>query len=473
MEQKKEVVVVGGGITGLTTAFYLQKQARENHLPLNIKLVEASARLGGKIQTYNKDGFVIERGPDSFLERKRSASRLAGEVGVEGELVNNSTGKSFVLVQDRLYPMPGGSIMGIPTQIAPFVTTGLFSFPGKLRAAADFVLPRSNPAEDQSLGHFFRRRLGDEVVENLIEPLLSGIYAGDIDQMSLMSTFPQFYEVEQKYRSLVLGMKRATPSAPKKGSDTKDEKKGMFLTFKSGLQTLVQAIEEKLESNSVIKGTKVEGIQKQEDKYLIALNNGETLTADSVVLTVPHQVVPSIFPQYEFFQPFSTVPSTSVATVALVFPKEAVKKDINGTGFVVSRNGDFTITAVTWNHKKWPHTTPEGKVTLRCYVGRAGDQTVVELSDDQIVKVVLEDLNKTMDITMEPEFFVVSRWKEAMPQYTVGHKKRMETIKKHLSEELPGVFLAGGSYEGLGIPDCIDQGEAAVEKVLKYLNMKI
>ncbi|MFB6465241.1 protoporphyrinogen oxidase [Cytobacillus sp. Hz8] len=474
MEQKRTVVVVGGGITGLSTAFYLQKKARENNLLLDVKLVEASARLGGKIQTYHKDGFVIEKGPDSFLERKQSASRLAKEVGLEKELINNATGKSFVLVQDRLYSMPGGSIMGIPTQIAPFVTTGLFSFPGKLRAAADFILPRSNPTEDQSLGQFFRRRLGDEVVENLIEPLLSGIYAGDIDQMSLMSTFPQFYEVEQKYRSLVLGMKKSSP-APKKKPEEKAQsstkKKGMFLTFKTGLQTLVEAVEAKLEPNSVIKGTKVEHIDKDGTKYHIQLNNGEILDADSIVLSIPHKVVPSIFSQYEFFQPFNHVPSTSVATVALVFPQKAIKKDIDGTGFVVSRNSDYTITAVTWNHKKWPHTTPEGKVTLRCYVGRAGDETVVELSDDQIVKVVLEDLNKTMDITMEPDFFVVSRWKEAMPQYTVGHKKRMETIKKHLQEELPGIFLAGGSYEGLGIPDCIDQGEAAVVKVLNYLNM--
>lgn len=214
-EKKRRVVILGGGITGLTTAFYLQKEAREKNLPLEIILVEASHRLGGKIQTVVKDGYVIERGPDSFLARKKSASRLAEEVGIGDTLVSNTAGKSYVLVKERLHPMPGGSIMGIPTQIGPFITTGLFSLTGKMRAAADFVMPKSDPAQDQSLGYFFRRRLGDEVVENLIEPLLSGIYAGDIDQMSLMSTFPQFYEVEQKYRSLVLGMKKATPSQRK------------------------------------------------------------------------------------------------------------------------------------------------------------------------------------------------------------------------------------------------------------------
>lgn len=467
-EEKKKVVILGGGITGLTTAFYLQKEAREKKLPIEIILIEASHRLGGKIQTVVRDGFVIERGPDSFIARKQSASRLAKEVGIGDTLVSNTAGKSYVLAKERLHPMPGGSIMGIPTQIGPFITTGLFSLTGKMRAAADFFLPKSNAAEDQSLGHFFRRRLGDEVVENLIEPLLSGIYAGDIDQMSLMSTFPQFHEVEQKYRSLVLGMKKASP-APKKSPESKGSKKGMFLTPKGGLQSLVDAIEDKLNPRSIMKGYRVEYVRKTENGYNIRLNSGEVLYADSVVATVPHQVLPAIFPDHEFFEVFDDIPSTSVANVALVFPKEAIAKDIDGTGFVVSRNSDYTITACTWGHKKWPHSCPPDKVLLRCFVGRPGDDTIVELSDDEIIKIVLEDMNKTMNITMEPEFAVISRWKNAMPQYTVGHKERLAKVLEHVKQDLPGVFIAGSSFEGLGIPDCIDQGEAAVEKVLNFI----
>lgn len=468
-EGKQKIVIIGGGITGLTTAYYLQKEAREKGLPLDVKLIEATHRLGGKMQTVVKDGFVIERGPDSFLARKQSASRLAKEVGMGDALVSNTAGKSYVLVKERLHPMPGGSIMGIPTQMAPFVTTGLFSPLGKLRAAADFVLPRSNPAVDQSLGVFFRRRLGDEVVENLIEPLLSGIYAGDIDQLSLMSTFPQFYQVEQKYRSLVLGMKKATPTKPKNTGEKKKDK-GIFLTFKDGLQSFVDAIEAKLEPSSVLKGFRVESIHKNESGYELELNGGEVLQADSIVMTVPHHVTQSIFKQYRFFDPFKDMSSTSVATVALAYSEKAIEKDIDGTGFVVSRNSDYTITACTWTHKKWPHSTPKGKVLLRCYVGRAGDEAVVELSDDEIIKTVLDDLNKTMNITMDPEFAIISRWKDSMPQYTVGHKERIDTVKKQLESALPGVFIAGSSYEGLGLPDCIDQGEEAVSKVLSFIN---
>lgn len=361
--------------------------------------------------------------------------------------------------------------MGIPTEIGPFITTGLFSIPGKLRAAADLILPKSESGKDQSLGQFFRRRLGDEVVENLIEPLLSGIYSGDLDQLSLMATYPQFYEVEQKYRSLILGMKKAGSRQPKT-PEPADKSKGAFLTFKTGLQSFAEAIEAKLEPDSILKGHRVSKIYKLNDQYEVFLNNGETIMADCVIAATSHKITQLIFKQYSFFDPFKNVPSTSVATVALAFPKEAIKKDINGTGFVVSRNSDYTITACTWTHKKWKHSTPEGKVLLRCYVGRAGDETVVDLSDDQIIKIVLDDLSKTMDISMEPDFAVISRWNNAMPQYIVGHKQRLETIRKHVAEELPGVFLAGSSYEGIGIPDCINQGEAAVQHVLEYLKLK-
>ncbi len=467
-EEKQKVVIIGGGAAGLTAAFYLQKEVEENNLPIEIQLIEASHRLGGKMQTVVRDGFTIERGPDSFLARKTSMIRLAKEVGMDDKLVHNSTGKSYVLVNEKLYSMPGGSIMGIPTEIGPFITTNLFSIPGKLRAAADFILPRSESGKDQSLGNFFRRRLGDEVVENLIEPLLSGIYAGDIDQMSLMTTFPQFYEVEQKYRSLIIGMKKTAP-AKQKQPVSQDKSKGAFLTFKTGLQSFAEAIEAKLDPTIILKGHRVEKITRFKQKYEIYLNNGETIDADSIIAAVPHKAAQAMFSDYRFFDPFKSVPSTSVATVALAFPEEAIKNDIDGTGFVVSRRGDYSITACTWTHKKWVHSAPKGKVLLRCYVGRAGAETIVDLSDDQIIKIVLDDLKKTMDITLNPDFAIVSRWKNSMPQYTVGHKQRMATILDHMKEELPGVFLAGASYGGVGVPDCVDQGEAAVQDVLAYL----
>ncbi|MFD3447276.1 protoporphyrinogen oxidase [Microbacteriaceae bacterium 4G12] len=461
---KQKVVIIGGGIAGLTAAYYLQKEIRENQLPIQTVIIEASGKLGGKIQTVRRDGFVIERGPDSFLERKASAGRLAKEVGLGDQLVNNTAGKSYVLVNNKLHGIPSGSMMGIPTQIKPFLFSGLFSPLGKLRAGFDFVLPRSKAVSDQSLGHFFRRRLGSEVVENLIEPLLSGIYAGDIDQMSLMSTFPQFYQVEQKHRSIVLGMKTLAPKTSKTSAT-----KGIFQTLDTGLQSLVEAVEERLEEGTVLNSTRVERIAKTEEGYKLLLSNGKELEADAVIIATPHRTLPTMLSQYKEFQFFRTIPSTSVANVALAFSEDAITRDIDGTGFVVSRNSDFTITACTWTHKKWPHTTPKGKVLLRCYVGRPGDEAVVDQTDEELVAAILEDLKKTMDIDAAPEFTVISRWKDAMPQYTVGHKERMASIQSFMEKELPGVCIAGSSYAGSGLPDCIDQGEAAVKKVLQYL----
>lgn len=469
-EQMKKVVVIGGGITGLTTTYYLQKIINEQKLPMEVILLEATHKLGGKIQTHYQDGFVIEKGPDSFLERKTSAAELATDVGLGNKLVHNTAGKAYVLVKDQLHPMPTGAVMGIPTKIGPFLSTGLFSVQGKIRAMSDFVLPRSQSGGDQSLGHFFRRRLGDEVVENLVEPLLSGIYAGDIDQLSLMSTFPQFYRVEREHRSLIWGMKKTTPTQNRLNSKTQ----GKFLTLTGGLQTLVDAVEERIAPSSIIKGTKVEGIDHKGDgSYNLVLSNGENFQADSVVVALPHIALTELFPNTPYFQDIKEMQATSVATVAMAFDANDVEVTLDGTGFVVSRNSDYTITACTWTHKKWPHTTPDGKVLLRCYVGRASDEAVVDLSDVEIEKIVLDDLKVTMNIKAKPLFTVVTRWKNAMPQYTVGHKQRVEKMHQDVRMNLPGVFVTGSSFGGLGLPDCIDQGKQAVNDVLEYLKIDV
>ncbi|KMJ57908.1 protoporphyrinogen oxidase [Bacillus sp. LL01] len=470
-EEKRRVVIIGGGITGLAAAYYLQKESKEKNLDIDITLIEASNRLGGKIQTVQRDGYTIERGPDSFLARKLSAGRLVKEVGLEDQLVHNSTGKAYILLKGELHPMPEGAVMGIPTKLSPFVTTGLFSPMGKMRAAADLILPASNNGgEDQSLGSFFRRRLGNEVVENLIEPLLSGIYAGDIDKLSLQATFPQFQQVEEKYRSLILGMKQTTP---KQKPVPAQKKKGMFQTLRGGLQTLVDAIEEKLGNVNVLKAVKVDSLVKKGDSgYQLFLSNGTTIDCDSVIVSTPHHTIANLIKEADYLAPLQNMSSTSVATIAMAFDESALKQDIDGTGFVVSRNNDYTITACTWTHKKWPHTTPEGKVILRCYVGRVGEEAIVDQSDEEIKKVVLDDLNKIMEVGAEPEFTIVTRWREAMPQYAVGHKQMVREMNERLAEDMPGVYLAGSSFEGVGLPDCIDSGEAAVKAVLYSLNKK-
>ncbi|WP_164669554.1 protoporphyrinogen oxidase [Virgibacillus doumboii] len=465
MSDKKNIVIVGGGITGLSAAYYLQKEIRENNLPHDVKLVEASDRLGGKIKTLKQDGYTIERGPDSFLSRKEPGVKLVEELGMSDQLVRNGTGQSYILVNNKLHKMPKGAFMGIPVQVRPFLFSGIFSPKGKLRAGFDFVLPKGKKVADQSLGSFFRRRFGNELLENLIEPLLSGIYAGNIDDMSMMATFPNFYQLEQKHRSLIKGLQKTMPK--KKNSTGK--KPGMFFSFENGLESMVDKLEDVLGDEVVSLNTGVDHIEKKDHGYHLLLSNGEVSKADAIVMATPHYTLPKMFSQYDVLKELQAIPATSVANVALAFDKSAIKKDIDGTGFVVSRNSDFRITACTWTHKKWPNSTPEGKALLRCYVGRPDDQSVVDLSDREITDIVLGDLKKTMNIKQDPEFSVISRWKNAMPQYTVGHNERISHIRDQVNRELPGVYLAGSSYEGVGVPDCIGQGEKAVEEVLEFL----
>lgn len=466
MNQTKKIVIVGGGITGLSAAYYLQKEIKEKNLPYEVKLVEAGDRLGGKIRTVKKDGFIIERGPDSFLERKKPAGKLADELGMTDQLVRNGTGQAYILVHNKLHKMPKGAFMGIPTKLRPFLMSDILSTRGKLRTGMDLLMPKSKNGGDQSLGGFLRKRVGNELVDSLLEPLIAGVYSSDIDQMSLQATFPNFYELEQKHGSLIKGLRASMPERRRNTG----KKAGQFLAFTNGFSSIVEALEKELNEDRLITMNQtVDHVEKKNHGYHLLLSNGEVYKADAVIMATPHSALPKIFSQYDIFKTFQDIPMSSVANVALAFDEKAIKKDINGTGFVVSRKSSFRITACTWTHKKWPHTTPDGKILLRCYVGKPDDQAVVDLSDEEIIDIVLKDLKKTMKIKGKPEFTVVTRWKNVMPQYTVGHTERLEKVRNVLDDQLPGVFLAGSSYEGVGIPDCIGQGEKSVEEVLEFL----
>ncbi|HEX6922367.1 MAG TPA: protoporphyrinogen oxidase [Bacillales bacterium] len=461
----KHLAILGGGITGLTAAFYINKAIKEQGLPLKVSLLEASDRLGGKIKTIRKNGFIIEQGPDSFLERKTSAAQLVKDAGLEEELVRNRTGQAYVLNDGRLYEIPKGTSMGIPTTMSAFTSTDMFSRGAKFRTALDLVLPRSEREGDQSVGNFFKRRLGTETVERLIEPLLSGIYAGNLDKLSLRATFPQFYQMEQKKRSLMLGM-RGNRSKEKTNSE---KPQGKFLTLKNGLETLVDEIEKQLPPGTVNRNAAVQELVKSDDGYELCLANGETVEADAVISTVPHSESQNFLPAYPFLQPMGGAEPTTVATVVMAFPADQVTLDHDGTGFVVSRTAGFTITACTWTHKKWPHTTPEDMVLLRCYVGKPGDEEIVEKSDEELIEIVLRDLKRVTDIEGEPGFVQIQRWRKAMPQYIVGHLQWLENLREQTGIHLPGLFFAGASYEGVGLPDCIDQGKKAAQEALQFV----
>lgn len=456
----KKIAVIGGGITGLSAAYYLQKMAEDKKLPLDLALYEASDRLGGKIETEHREGFVIEKGPDSFLKRKPAALELVSDLGLSDSLVSNHTGKSYILKGGRLHIIPEGSVMGVPGQLKPFLDSGLLSDDGKARALDDLFLPALPPYEDMSVGDFFEKRLGHEMVESIITPLLSGVYGGNIYRLSLSATLPQFKDIEKKSRSLILGV---NGKAPKK-------KSSQFATLRTGLGTLVDSLAARL-GGLTKTGAGIVRIEKTPDRYQLDLSNGERVMADGVVLAIPHDGVERLFPDAGYLRRPQADPDTSVATVAMAFDRKDVKLSLEGTGFVVSRKEPASITAATWTHLKWPHTAPEGKALLRAFVGKPGDEAIVDESDGALIEASLRDLRNIDGIRIEkdPEFSIVTRLKHSMPQYAVGHLKWLQTLNENMSRQYPNVYPVGISYDGVGLPDCIRQGKSAAEKLVAGL----
>nr|WP_198044703.1 protoporphyrinogen oxidase [Lysinibacillus timonensis] len=459
---RRKVAVIGGGITGLTAAYYMQRMAKQNNIPIDVILIESSLRLGGKIQTLRKDGFIIERGPESFIDFSDSVRDLARDLGIEDKLVSTNEGKTYVALGSELYPIPSQFIYGGPIEVSAFITSGLFSLSGKIRAAGDLILPRSED-KDEPIGDFFRRRFGKEVVENLVEPLLAGTFAGDIDHLSIQAMFPQFYEIEKQHRSLLLGMKKTAHSNVSKMAKS-------YQTFQNGLSTLIETLEDSLQDIQILKGVKVEKIEKLENNKLnVYLNNIVPIKCDSVILTTPFNVAKDILNDVDLFDEIPNMNYASIATVSMAFNKEENFRNQDAMTFFVSRNSDYAITTGTWCNHKWNNVAPEGTDLFRAYIGRIGDEAIVDLSDNDIEKTVVNDLRKSIGMSQTPLFTVVTRWKQAMPQYTVGHELRIEKMKEKLAKELPQVKLVGSSYEGISVPACISQGKKVALEMIESL----
>ncbi|WP_145052930.1 protoporphyrinogen oxidase [Paenibacillus xylanexedens] len=492
-QRRKQIVIAGGGITGLSTAYYVEQLCRAHAIEAEIVLVEKSDRFGGHVHTGKRDGFVIERGPDSFLARKTSIIELMQELGIGDDIVGTRPGisHSYIAYRNQLHPIPDGFMLGVPTKWKPFITTKLISVRGKVRAAADLVLPRKSNVEDESLGQLLRRRLGDEVLEQIAEPLLAGIYAGNADALSVQATFPMLQETEQKHRSLIVGMlgvrKSRVPKQPnqsnqtaikttsKTGSgngrgSTSTVKKSMFLSARGGLEEVVTHLEKALSSSiNMMKNTEISGVTHEGERYVVHLHNGTKLHADAMVIATPAHVAARLLPDPSISELLQTIPYASVMNVVLAYRAQDVGISLEASGFVVPRKEGRTVTACTWTSSKWAHTAPEGHILLRAYVGKYGQENDDQLSDEKLVHHVRRELEEMMGISAEPIFTEVNRLPDAMPQYKVGHLERMQELDDALATAMPGVYLGGGGYRGIGVPDCISQGKAMANKLLTRL----
>lgn len=454
------VAVVGGGLAGLAAAYRLMR------LGLEPIVLESDSGFGGKVQTECTDGLVLEQGPDSFLVRKPEVVQLVRELGLADDLVAlqpRGSGSS-IYARGRLHAIPPGLMLGLPTEVWPIVRSGLLSPLGKLRAAGDFILPRDRGEGDQPLGQLVARRLGGEVLDRLVAPLLTGIYAGDPWSMSTEATFPQLLELERRDGSLVLGARRLRRKAPKLSTPPGP----MFMTMRRGLAQITETLEAALPTACLRPQSPVTDLTASGGGYRLTLQSGEEIQADGVILTLP---APGAGYLLRDLAPAAAsslfaVPYASLAVTQMAYRAEDVPT-LKGSGFLVDRAASLTITACTYVVNKWPHESPDA-VLLRCYLGRAGDDPL-GVEDEDLLGAVRQDLATVLGIRAEPWLQRVYRWPSAMPQYTVGHVARMAAVFEHL-HDLPALALAGASYRGVGMPDVIRQANQAAEDVARTLS---
>ena len=468
----KRLIIVGGGIAGLAAAYRIQEELNANAIPLQCTVVESGMKFGGKIATERKDGFVLERGPDSFISQKPWAIDLCKKIGLAGQLVgtNPDHSKTFVYTGKKLVQMPDGLSLMVPTRFLPFALSPLFSIPGKIRMAMDLFIPAKPDDKDESLASFIRRRLGEEALQKMAEPMLAGIYASNPETMSIKSTFPMFFQTEQKYRSLILGM-LARKAQSNNSSQRNPSPYSPFMTLKNGLGEMVERIVESSPEISFHTGARVQEITREGNKWRIELDGAETLKADAVILASPANISARLLhPTSEKLAGLlNRIKYVSTAAVTLAYKEEGFSHSLDGFGFVVPKAEDRKIMACTWTSSKFPHRVPEGHVMLRCFIGGALREDLAEQSEQALEEMVKNELLEMMGISETPLFCRVFKNEKANVQYSVDHGALIQQVDDELAS-LAGMYLAGSAYTGIGIPDCVLNGTRAAESVIRFLN---
>lgn len=470
------VVIVGGGITGLSAAFYLQQAARAAGIALSYTLVERDDRLGGKIHTDTIDGaaygapgaFVVEAGPDSFIVQKPEALQLVHDLGLADRImdVNEQRRSVHVLVKGRRIPLPDGLSLLAPTKLLPFALSPLISLRGKLRMALDLLIPPRRDDADETLADFVRRRFGSEALDKIGEPLLAGIHSSEAERQSMMATFPRFRALERKHGSLIRGMRAHRPPPGSRPSP--------FATLRGGVGELVAALARALDGR-LLAGRGVASLSylpSEDPAYRLRLDDGATLAADAVILTAP------AFAAAELVAPFQPdlaeglrqIRYATTATVSLAYPRAAVGDALDAVGLIIPRSEGCRINACTITSVKFSHRAPGDYALLRVFFGGARNPDVVALDDAAIVALARDELRAIYGIAADPLFSRIYRWQRSNPQYELGHLERVDALDRACP---PGLLLAGSAYRGVGIPDCIRQGREAAERAVADLRERV
>ncbi len=465
------VLIIGGGISGLSAAYYLARAG------IPSTLLERQARLGGVIRTESADGCLLEAGPDSFLAAKPWALELIRQLGLASEVIgsNDHLRKTYVLKNGRLRPLPDGLMLMVPTKILPLLTTRLLSWSTKLQMAREWFrgtpsrrgtgwAVRGGTAEpvpipgDRSVAAFIRDHFGAEAVDYLAEPLLAGVYGGSPEALSVASVLPRFLELESQYGSLTRGVLAARRKAAA-------EARGLplFQTLKRGLGHLVETLETAARPGMEVLHGAAQAIERSGSGYRVRLS-GNWFAASHIVLACPAYEAAALLTglDRELADVLASVPYTTSVTISLGYDRAEFSHPLNGFGFLVPRRERRRLVACTWVNTKFSHRVAADKVVLRCFLG--DDEAALGESDEALVAAVREELQRLMGVSTVPLFARIARWPRSMAQYTVGHPQRLACIRARLAT-LPGLHLAGNAYTGIGIPDCIRTGKLAAQAI--------
>jgi len=457
----RRVAVIGGGISGLTAAYRLTQYQTE---PIERSLFEASNRLGGVIQTDRSHTVVLEGGPDSFLRRKPEAIQLSEELGLGAELMgtNPNVRGSYIFREGRFHSIPAGIQSGIPTQLDSLWKSELLTTSDKIRLMGDLTLPRRPVARDVSLGSLLRYRFGNAYVDRIASPILSGIYAGDIDTLSCELTAPQLLRYQSRGRSLIKEAKKHATRVPKHGPRRADS--SLFSSLVRGMGSLVDALERAIEGQvEVHLQSPIRTVTYEGGRYHLTTDRGMSYEATDLVIALPAYRAAEILTCWsdDARQLMREIPYTDLAVIGAVYDPSAFKRSLDKTGFLVPRGEGVEMTAGTWVRSKWAYPDNSLSVPVRAFYGRAGDGDVLERSDDMMLKQFRQEMGYIMGVTDAPEYGRVFRIPGAMPQYLVGHRERMGNIEREVFR-WPGLALIGAYFDGVGVPDCIRHANEGV-----------
>jgi protoporphyrinogen/coproporphyrinogen III oxidase len=462
MQTQPKVVVVGGGMSGLATAHFIHRSLGEG---VQITLVEAGPQLGGKVATQEFGSHLVDTGPDALLMRVPAMATLLKDLGFNDQLVAPVSLGAHVWSRGRLRRLPTGTLFGVPDRLVPLVKSQLLSPMGLARAALDLVLPRNRSlSDDPSIADLVAPRLGSQVFDRLVEPLLGGVHAGRAAELSARSTVPEIASLARKNRSLYLGLRRLRHhAAPSSGGP-------VLITLAGGLVRLIDALAAQLGKADVRLSTTVSHLAREGAGYRVALSDGQNIAADAVVLATPAFVSSSLLADVapDVATVLDEIPYVDVATIWLAYPPSAMGRPLDGTGFLVPPEEGKLLVGCTWSSAKWPHLHDDNLVLIRCMVGRRGDTRWLGMDDDALVRGVHDELAEAMGLTSGPIHQSIQRWPNGMPQYVVGHQKRLDAVEAALGD-LPGLYLTGAAFRGVGLASCVADAERTSQKVAAVL----